>query len=124
MGAMTEIALELRERFDKRAVEADLTVTLQHENYEEMAEAGYLRALVPAELGGLDADLAEFSKAQRALGWRCASTALAVNMHLFQVGSAADGFRSAGKNEAPLRQVAEESTVLGSTAAEAVVAGM
>jgi alkylation response protein AidB-like acyl-CoA dehydrogenase len=124
MGTMTDIALELRERFDKRAVEADLTATLQHENYEEMAEAGYLRALVPAELGGLDADLAEFSKAQRALGWGCASTALAVNMHLFQVGSAADGFRSAGKNEAPLRQVAEESTVLGSTAAEAVVAGM
>ena len=89
MGSMTEIALQLRDTFDKRAVEADLTATLQAENYEEMADAGYLRALVPAELGGLDSDLADFGRAQRALGWGCASTALAVNMHHFQVGAAA-----------------------------------
>lgn len=123
MGTMTDIALELRDTFDKRAVDADLTATLQPENYEDMAEAGYLRALVPAELGGLDADLADFARAQRALGWGCASTALAVNMHHFQVGSAAEGYRTSGANEAALRRVADESIVLGSTAAEAVVAG-
>ena len=120
---MTDIALDLRDRFDKRAGEADLTATIQVENFEEMAAAGYLRGPVPAELGGMGADLVEVSRAQRALGWGCASTALAVNMHLFQVGGAADGFRINGLNEGPLRRVAEESIVLGSTAAEAVVAG-
>jgi alkylation response protein AidB-like acyl-CoA dehydrogenase len=123
MGTMTDIAMELRETFDKRAVEADLTASLPAENYEEMADSGYLKGPVPGELGGLDSDLVEVSRAQRALGWGCASTALAVNMHLFQVGAAGEGFRAAGKNEGPLRRVAEESIVLGSTAAEAVVAG-
>ncbi len=123
MGAMTDIARQLREDFDKRATEADLSATLPPENYEDMADSGYLRGLVPAELGGLDADLAEFAQAQRALGWGCASTALAVNMHHFQVGAAAEGYRASGRNEAALRRVADEAIVLGSTAAEAVVAG-
>lgn len=123
MGAMTDIARHLREDFDKRATEADLSATLPPENYEEMADSGYLRGLVPAELGGLDADLSEFARAQRVLGWGCASTALAVNMHHFQVGAAADGYRAFGRNEAALRRVADEAIVLGSTAAEAVVAG-
>lgn len=123
MGAMTEIAMQLRETFDKRAVEADLEGTLPRQNYEEMAESGYLKGLVPVELGGLGADLAEFARAQRVLGWGCASTALAVNMHHFQVGSASEGYRASGANEAPLRKVAEDSIVLGSTGAEAIVAG-
>lgn len=123
METMTEIALELRDDFDKRAGDADLNGSLQRENYEQMAESGYLRGLVPRELGGLGADLGEFARAQRALAWGCASTALAVNMHHFQVGAASDGWRSTGANEAPLRRVAEEAIVLGSTGAEAVVAG-
>ncbi|MGI9624554.1 MAG: acyl-CoA dehydrogenase family protein, partial [Acidimicrobiales bacterium] len=123
MGAMTEVALELRETFDKRAGEADLTGTLQVDNYSDMAETGYLRGAVPVELGGLDADLAEFANAQRTLGWGCASTALAVNMHHFQIGAAAEKFRATGANEDALRRVVDEAVVLGSTAAEAVVAG-
>ncbi len=123
MGAMTDVAMQLRDEFDKRAGEADLSGTLQTENYEQMAEHGYLRGPVPTRLGGLGADLAENSHAQRALGWGCASSALAVNMHLFQVGAAADGYRATEANEAPLRRVADEAIVLGSTGAEAVVAG-
>jgi alkylation response protein AidB-like acyl-CoA dehydrogenase len=123
MGAMSDIAMKLREDFDARAVEADLSGTIQAENYEQMAEHGYLRGPVPVELGGLGAELPEMARAQRNLGWGCASTALAVNMHLFQVGAAADGFRATGANEAPLRRIADEGLVLGSTGAEAVVAG-
>lgn len=122
-GAMTDVAMKLRDQFDARAAEADLTGTIQVENFEEMAEQGYLRGPVPVELGGLGADLVENAFAQRALGWGCGSTALTVNMHLFQVGAAAEGFRASGANETVLRRVVEESIVLGSTAAEAVVAG-
>lgn len=123
MGAMTDVAEKLRDQFDGRAAEADLTGTIQVVNFEEMAEHGYLRGPVPSELGGLGADLVENASAQRALGWGCGSTALTVNMHLFQVGAAADGFRASGANDELLRRVVDESIVLGSTAAEAVVAG-
>ena len=123
MTAMLAIARELRGEFDGRAAELDRGGGFPHENYERLRETGYLRGPVPAELGGLDADLVETARAQRALGWGCASTALAVNMHHFQVGSAADGYRASGANEAPLRRVATEGIVLGSTGAEAVVAG-
>jgi acyl-CoA dehydrogenase len=123
MHTMTEIARTLRVEFDKRAGEADLAGELQRENYEEMAETGYLGGLVPAELGGLGADLEEFADAQRTLAWGCASTALAVNMHHFQVGPGAAAYRETGANEALLRRIAEEGVVLGSTGAEAIVAG-
>jgi alkylation response protein AidB-like acyl-CoA dehydrogenase len=123
MGAMTDVAMKLRDEFDSRAAEADLSGTIQTENFEQMADSGYLRGPVPVELGGLGAQLVETAQAQRALGWACGSTALTVNMHLFQVGAAADGFRASGANEAPLRRVVEDAIVLGSTAAEAVVAG-
>ena len=123
MSDMIEIARELRDGFDARAAEHDRTGEFPTENYAELREAGYLRGPVPAELGGGDADLGETARAQRALGWGDASSALAVNMHLFQVGAAADGWRAQGANEPPLRRVAEAGIVLGSTAAEAVVAG-
>ena len=123
MTNMIEIARTLREDFDLRAADHDRTGEFPRENYDQLREHGYLRGPVPAELGGLDADLAETARAQRALGWGDASTALAVNMHLFQVGAAAEGFRASGANEPPLRKIAEEGIVLGSTGAEAIVAG-
>ena len=123
MTNMIEIARALREEFDSRAPEHDRTGEFPRENYDQLREQGYLRGPVPRELGGLDSDLTETARAQRALGWGDASTALAVNMHLFQVGAAADGWRGSGANEPPLRKVAEDGIILGSTAAEAVVAG-
>jgi alkylation response protein AidB-like acyl-CoA dehydrogenase len=123
MGEMTDIAMKLRDEFDSRAATLDREGGVPTENYERLRESGYLKAPVPTELGGLGVDIVEFATAQRALGWGCASTALTVNMHLFQVGGAAQGWHASGANEAPLRKVAEEGIVLGSTAAEAVVAG-
>jgi alkylation response protein AidB-like acyl-CoA dehydrogenase len=120
---MTEIAKALRDEFDGRATEHDRSGEFPRENYEQLREAGYLRGPVPVELGGLGASLGETARAQRVLGWGDASTALAVNMHLFQVGAAADGWRASGANEGPLRRVADDGIVLGSTAAEAIVAG-
>lgn len=123
MTDMIQIARELRDEFDGRAAEHDRDGSFPHENYDQLREAGYLRGPVPADLGGGDADLGETARAQRALGYGDGSTALAVNMHLFQVGAAADGWRAQGANEPPLRRVVAEGIVLGSTAAEAVVAG-
>src|SRR3977135_3356161 len=93
-------------------------------NYDRMRDRGYLRGPVPEELGGLGAGLAETAAAQRALARGCASTALAVNMHLFQVGAAADGFRRGGPTGPLLERIAKDGIVLGSTGAEAIVAGL
>ncbi|HXK33798.1 MAG TPA: acyl-CoA dehydrogenase family protein [Dehalococcoidia bacterium] len=117
------IAQELAEEFRQRAAEYDRTGEFPKQNYDRMRKAGYLRAIVPEELGGLGATLPEMARAQQALARGCASTALAVNMHLFQVGAARDGYVKTGANEPALRRIAEQGIVLGSAGAEAIVAG-
>jgi alkylation response protein AidB-like acyl-CoA dehydrogenase len=117
------LAKELADEFRATAAELDRSGAFPAANYERMRETGYLRALVPAELGGLGAGLAEMSRAQQALARGCAATAVAVNMHQFQVGFMADSWRKGAPVEATLRRVAEEGIVLGSTGAEAIVAG-
>ena len=87
MTEVVAIAEHLAEDFRKRAAEVDREGRFPHENYEKMRRAGYLSALVPQELGGLGASLGQLSRAQQALARGCASTALAVNMHHFQVGA-------------------------------------
>lgn len=120
---MVTIARGLADEFRANAAELDRTGEFPKAHYERMREAGYLRGPVPQDLGGLGAGLSETAAAQRQLARGCASTALAVNMHLFQVGAAADGHR-AGKPVAPmLKRVADEGIVLASTGAEAIVAG-
>jgi alkylation response protein AidB-like acyl-CoA dehydrogenase len=124
MSDVVNIAKKLADEFRPRAAEYDRTGAFPFENYERMREAGYLRAIVPEELGGLGAGLAEMARAQQELARGCASTALAVNMHQFQIGSAADSWRGGAKApETMLRRVAGEGIVLGSTGAEALVAG-
>src|SRR5581483_7775668 len=78
------LAATLAEEFRGRAAALDRTGQFPFDNYQRM------RAAVPAELGGLGAGLAAMVRAQQALARGCASTALAVNMHQFQVGFAAD----------------------------------
>lgn len=123
MHPMIEIAHELAGEFRGRAADYDRTGEFPHANYDRMREAGYLRGIVPEELGGLGASLPEAARAQEALARGCASTAIAVNMHQFQVGVMTDGFRNGAPTEATLRRVANEGIVLGSTGAEMIVAG-
>jgi alkylation response protein AidB-like acyl-CoA dehydrogenase len=123
MGDMLEAAAKAVVDLDTRAADFDQTGLFPEENYELLRGLGYLRGPVPAELGGLDAPLTEAVAAQRLVGSACASTALAVNMHLFQVGAASEGWRVNGASEALLRRIADEGIVLGSTGAEAIVAG-
>jgi alkylation response protein AidB-like acyl-CoA dehydrogenase len=123
MGEMLEAAAKAAVDLESHAAALDLTGQFPHENYQVLRDLGYLRGPVPAELGGLGATLVESVGAQRILGSACASTALAVNMHLFQVGAAAEGWRANGANEPALRRIVEEGIVLASTGAEAIVAG-
>lgn len=117
------IARALADEFRPRAAEYDRAGTFPAENYERMRETGYLKALVPEDLGGLGATMPEIARAQQALARGDASTALMVNMHQFQVGAGSDGYRRKGLNEAALKRVASEGIVLASAGAEAIVAG-
>jgi alkylation response protein AidB-like acyl-CoA dehydrogenase len=68
------------------------------EDFKELREAGYLIMPVPRELGGLGMSLAEVCQEQRRLGYYAAPTALAVNMHLYWVGIAADLWRAGDRS--------------------------
>jgi alkylation response protein AidB-like acyl-CoA dehydrogenase len=124
-GNAVEIASQLADEFRSRAAEYDRTGEFPTANYDRMREEGYLRALVPSELGGLGAGYLEMARAQQALARGCGSTALAVNMHHFQIGFMSDMWRRTGAAplDNTLRRVADEGIVLGSTGAEAIVAG-
>ena len=90
MSKAVQVAEKLADEFRTKAAEHDRTGEFPAASYARMKEAGYLASPVPSELGGFGAGLAEMSRAQQALARGCASTALAVNMHLFQVGTTAD----------------------------------
>jgi alkylation response protein AidB-like acyl-CoA dehydrogenase len=123
---VVDTARQLADEFRARATDLDRSAEFPAANYKRMRELGYLRAPVPKELGGLGCGLFDIARAQTQLARGCGSTALAVNMHLFQVGFASDAWRKGGAPpsvEGMLRRVAQEGIVLGSTGAEAIVAG-
>jgi alkylation response protein AidB-like acyl-CoA dehydrogenase len=113
----------LADEFRTRAADYDRTGEFPARNYDRMRETGYLRAPVPQDLGGLGAGLTAMSRAQQALARGCASTALAVNMHLFQLGVMADAYRNGGPTGPILKRVADEGIVIASNGAESFVVG-
>ena len=88
------------------------------EDFEELRQAGYLRMAVPAELGGLGMSLAQICQEQRRLAYHAAPTALAVNMHLYWTGVAADLWRSGDKSLEWLLQGAVAGEVFAAGHAE------
>lgn len=107
------LAHELGTEFAPRAAQHDRDNTFVAENFQRLLEAGYLRLAVPEELGGLGASLRQVCYAQAELAKHCASTALAVNMHLYLTLATAYRWRKgAAAAEGLLRRVAAEGTVL------------
>jgi alkylation response protein AidB-like acyl-CoA dehydrogenase len=64
------------------------------EDFAELRDVGYLRLNVPQELGGLGLLLPDVCREQRRLAYHAHATALAVNMHLYWTGVAADLWRA------------------------------
>ena len=89
-GSSPETLLDdaLLERFRERAVRYDRENAFFDEDLAELREAGYLRALVPVELGGLGWGLADALRAQLRLAGAAPATALGINMHLVWTGVA------------------------------------
>ena len=80
--------------FEARARRYDEQNTFFSDDFQELREVGYLRLAVPQELGGFGLTLAEVVREQRRLAYHAAPTALAINMHLYWTGVAADLWRA------------------------------
>ena len=89
---------ELLKRFHERAPVYDRENRFFQEDFDELREIGYLKMAVPKELGGLGMNLAEVCREQRRLAYSAHATALAVNMHLYWTGIAADLWNSGDKS--------------------------
>lgn len=84
--------------------------------YDRLKAEGFFKALVPAELGGGGADVAEICRVIRRLGAACGSTALAFSMHSHLVAVAAWRWRhQKAPTEGFLKRVAGEGLVLVSS---------
>ncbi len=84
---------ELLARFDSRAATYDRENRFFDQDFEDLRAANYLVMPVPPEFGGPGLTLAEVCREQRRLAYYAPATALAVNMHLYWIGVAADLWR-------------------------------
>ena len=83
------------------------------EGFRALKEAGFFKALVPAELGGAGADYRDICDAIRRLGTYCGSTALAFSMHSHLVAVPAWRWKhEQAPVEGVLKRVAAEGLVL------------
>ncbi len=85
---------EMLARFDERAPMYDRENRFMHEDFEELRACGYLNAAVPTEFGGLGLSFAEVQQLQRRLAYVAPATAVAVNMHFYWTGVAAELWRA------------------------------
>src|ERR1700716_1174290 len=77
-------------RFGERAPIYDRENRFFDEDFEDLRSSGYLTSAVPSDLGGGGLSLVEVCRAQRRLAYHAPATALAVNMHIYWTGVAAD----------------------------------
>jgi alkylation response protein AidB-like acyl-CoA dehydrogenase len=81
---------EMLARFDERAPEYDRDNRFFDEDFAELRASGYLSCALPAEYGGAGLGLHGYTQLARRLGYVAPATALAVNMHVYWTGVAAD----------------------------------
>jgi alkylation response protein AidB-like acyl-CoA dehydrogenase len=116
--AQTILTDEMLVRFAKRAPQYDRDNVFFSDDFDDLRQAGYLRLAIPAELGGAGLSLAGVAQQQRRLGYYAAPTALAVNMHLYWTGIAADLWRAGDRSLRWLLEAAAAGEVFAAGHAE------
>jgi alkylation response protein AidB-like acyl-CoA dehydrogenase len=109
---------ERLERFAKRASQYDRDNKFFSEDFDELRNAGYLRVAVPTEFGGAGLSLSDVVRQQRRLAYYAAPTALAINMHLYWTGVAADLWRRGDTSQRWLLEAASAGEVFAAGHAE------
>ncbi|MGV9193557.1 acyl-CoA dehydrogenase family protein [Microbacterium sp. MC2] len=86
--ATTHLPDDLLARIRDRAAQVDRDNVFPDDDLADLVDAGYLKILVPEDLGGAGLSLAQASVLQQRLATASPATALAVNMHLVWTGVA------------------------------------
>ncbi len=110
---------DMLRRFDARAPVYDRENRFFQEDFDELVASGYLNAALPTDLGGAGLNLSEVNHLQRRLAYSAPATALAVNMHLYWVGVAADLRRIGAPGGDFILRVAADGQVLAAGHGEA-----
>ncbi|MGE3449596.1 MAG: acyl-CoA dehydrogenase family protein [Microbacteriaceae bacterium] len=90
----TLLSEAMLQSFDQRAPGYDAANQFFAEDFDELRRSGYLLAAVPEAFGGAGLRLADVAGLQRRLAAHAPATAIAVNMHLYWTGVAADLWRN------------------------------
>lgn len=85
---------EMLARFDERAPQYDRDNRFFTDDFEELKASGYLDLALPPEYGGPGLTLKEIGRHQQRLAYHAPATAIAVNMHFYWTGVAADLLRA------------------------------
>ncbi len=109
---------EILERCLERAPLYDQENRFFQEDFDELRDAGYLLMAVPEDLGGRGMSLAEVCREQRRLAYYAHATALALNMHVYWTGVAADLRRAGDDSLEWLLKAAAEGAVFAAGHAE------
>jgi len=109
----------LLETFRERAVVHDRENSFPAEDLADLRERGYLRLLVPTELGGLGASLLDATRIQRRLAQAAPATALSMNMHLVITGAALHAHRLGMDSVRPVLEDAAADTLFAFGISEA-----
>lgn len=115
---LIETATSLAERFIERAGEHDREASFPHENFADLRATGLLALTVPREHGGGGANELEFALVLETIAWGDASTALALGMHLSNVGQIAEGGLWPDRAPALFREIVRGGAMLNAAQAE------
>lgn len=85
----SERATAIAAMLAEQAAAHDADGSFVFDGYAALKEAGFFKALVPAEFGGGGASVSDMCAAIRTIGAACGSTALAFAMHSHLVAVAA-----------------------------------
>src|SRR4051812_5602458 len=105
-------------RFAKRGPQYDRDNVFFSDDFDELRQAGYLQLAVPAEFGGQGLPLSRVVQQQRRLAYYAAPTALAINMHLYWTGIAADLWRAGDTSQRWLLEAAAAGEIFAAGHAE------
>ena len=112
MGNKFSFKQDLLDRCHERAAGYDRDNLFFQEDFEELREAGYLKCALPTDFGGNDMNLFEVGRLTRKLAYYAPPTALALNMHNYWVGLAADLRRAGDKSLDWLLELASKGEIL------------
>ena len=104
------------------ADDVDVNARFPHETIAALKESRFLSAMLPAELGGGDASLADMVAAVRALGAHCVSSALVLAMHCIEIVNLNRHGDSPGLRELS-REVAQSELLIANANSEVGLGG-